>query len=50
MKNVTSIAVSKETLEKLYSAKFDFRVNTMDQTIKLLLNAHEKARKKEVPA
>ena len=50
MKSITSIAIKKDTLERLYSAKFDFRVNTMDETIKLLLKAHEADKKNEVPA
>jgi hypothetical protein len=41
MKNMTSIGVKKETLKKLYNAKFDIRVNTFDQVINELLKEHE---------
>ncbi len=40
MSNRTSIAVSKETLEELHSAKFEFRVNTLESAIKGLLEEH----------
>lgn len=40
MSNRTSIAVSRETLKELYSAKFDLRVNTIESVIKGLLEEH----------
>jgi len=40
MSNKTSVAVTKETLKELYSAKFDLRVNTIEGVIKELLEEH----------
>lgn len=40
MSNRTSIAVSRETLKELYSAKFELRVNTIESVIKGLLEEH----------
>ena len=39
--NKTSIGVTRKTLERLTSAKFDFRVNSMEETIEKLLKEHE---------
>ena len=48
--NKTSIGVTRKTLERLTSAKFDFRVNSMEETIEKLLKEHESSQKQEVPA
>lgn len=37
----TTIGVSRITWEKLNSAKFDFRVNTLDEALERLLEEHE---------
>ena len=47
--NKTSIGVTRETLEKLTDAKFDFRVNSIEDVIEILLKEREND-KKEVPA
>ena len=48
--NKTSIGVTRTTLKRLTSAKFDFRVNSIDEAIEKLLDEHEKSHKYEVPA
>lgn len=48
MSNKTTIGISKECLSELYDAKFDFRVNTLEEAIKKLLAEHRE--KQEVPA
>lgn len=40
MSDRTSVAVSKNTLQKLYSAKFDLRVNTLEEAIEGLIEEH----------
>ena len=46
--NKTSIGVTRETLEKLTDAKFDFRVNSIEDVIEILLKEHKNDN--EVPA
>ena len=48
MSDRTSVAVSKNTLQKLYSAKFDLRVNTLEEAIEGLIEEH--LQKQEVKA
>ena len=40
MSTKTTIGISKECLSELYDAKFDFRVNTLEETVRKLLNEH----------
>ncbi|MCL4341233.1 MAG: hypothetical protein M1431_03955 [Candidatus Thermoplasmatota archaeon] len=47
MSDRISIAVSKEKLNELYSVKFDFRVNTIEEAIKELLNKYHQ--KQDIP-
>lgn len=47
--NRTTVGVTRSTLKRLYSAKFDFRVDSIEDVIEKLLNEHENE-SKEVPA
>ena len=47
--NRTTVGVTRSTLKRLYSAKFDFRVDSIEDVIEKLLNEHEN-HSKEVPA
>ena len=40
MSSKTTIGISRECLSELYNAKFDFRVNTLEETIRKLLSEH----------
>lgn len=48
MSTKTTIGISKDCLSQLYDAKFDFRVNTLEETIRRLLDEHRQ--RQEVPA
>jgi hypothetical protein len=41
----TTIGVSRECLSELYEAKFDLRVNTIEQVILELLKEHNQRKK-----
>jgi hypothetical protein len=41
----TTIGVSRECLSELYDAKFDLRVNTLEQAILELLKEHNQGKK-----
>jgi hypothetical protein len=48
MQDKTTIAISRDSLLLLHEAKFDFRVNTLEETVRKLLNEHGRARETKI--
>ncbi len=48
MQEKTTIAISRDSLLLLHEAKFDFRVNTLEETVRKLLNEHGRARETKI--
>lgn len=45
MSSKTTIGISRECLSELYNAKFDFRVNTLEEAIRKLLSEHRQSKR-----